>query len=86
MLHCRDLGWREHANGTLVNAANQQFDAMITVDKNMRFQTSLVGLRLRVLVVDVRFSRLHEIVPLVPQILERLETQAEGSYAVLNGG
>ena len=38
-------------NGALLAAAEAQFDALITTDKNLRYQQNLTGLRLAVLVL-----------------------------------
>ena len=54
ILHMLDLGWEELRNGDLLRRANERFDVLVTVDKNMRFQSNLRGMRLRVAVLDVK--------------------------------
>lgn len=46
-----EMGWMALNNGELLNAAEASFDAMITTDKNLRYQQDLTGRRLAVLVL-----------------------------------
>jgi hypothetical protein len=45
------MGWTELDNGALLRAAELDFDARITTDKNLRFQQNLTGRRLAILVL-----------------------------------
>ena len=46
-----ELGWTELDNGDLLAAAESEFDALVTTDKNLRYQRNLAGRRLAVLVL-----------------------------------
>jgi hypothetical protein len=46
-----EMGWTELDNGALLRAAEVDFDALITTDKNLRFQQNLTGRRLAILVL-----------------------------------
>jgi hypothetical protein len=46
-----DMGWTDLDNGALLKAANTRFDALITTDRNLRYQQNLTGLRLAILVL-----------------------------------
>ena len=46
-----EQGWSELKNGDLLAAAELQFDAFITTDKNLRYQQSLAGRKLAVVVL-----------------------------------
>ena len=83
IVHCRDLGWQALKNGTLVREADVRFDVMLTIDKNMAFQTSLKGLRLAVLVLDAKNNGLAELRRFVPSIEEALPGLAPGEFAWL---
>lgn len=80
VLHCRDLGWEREANGRLVRLAASRFDAMLTADKKMPHQTSLAGLDLAVLVLDVRDNRVEHIFEFVSAIRDALPTAPPGAY------
>jgi predicted nuclease of predicted toxin-antitoxin system len=84
-VHCRDLGWRHLENGQLVRVADEQFDVLVTVDKNMPHQTSLKGLSLRVVVLDVNSNRHAEVRAVIPKVLVKLESLEEGSYTSVGG-
>lgn len=67
-------------NGALVKAADGRFDAMLTIDKNMAFQTPLRGLALAVLVLDVPTNKLDDVLRFVPLIDVALESLEPGTY------
>ena len=46
-----EMGWSELANGDLLEAAEADFDALITSDQNLRYQQNLIGRRLAILVL-----------------------------------
>jgi hypothetical protein len=46
-----EMGWAQLSNGALLRAAEAQFDALITTDRSLRYQQSIAGLRLAILVL-----------------------------------
>jgi hypothetical protein len=46
-----EMGWAKLENGDLLTAVESEFDALITTDKNLRFQQRLPGRRLAVLIL-----------------------------------
>jgi hypothetical protein len=46
-----EMGWTELDNGALLQAADIDFDALITTDKNLRYQQNLTRRRLAILVL-----------------------------------
>jgi hypothetical protein len=46
-----EMDWTELSNGSLLRAADAQFDALITTDRNLRYQQSIIGLHLAILVL-----------------------------------
>ena len=46
-----EMGWSELANGDLLEAAEADFDALVTADQNLRYQQDLTGRRLAILVL-----------------------------------
>jgi hypothetical protein len=57
------MGWSEIDNGSLLSAAEGEFDAIITTDQSIRHQQNLAGRRLAILVLPTtnwRQIRLHE--------------------------
>lgn len=46
-----EMGWSELRNGDLLAAAEKDFEAFITTDKNLRYQQNLAGRKLAILVL-----------------------------------
>jgi predicted nuclease of predicted toxin-antitoxin system len=46
-----ELGWSRLTNGELLASAEGRFDVLVTTDQNLRYQQSLSGRRLAVLVL-----------------------------------
>ena len=65
-------GWAGIKNGKLLALAATKFDVFLTSDKNIEFQQNLASLPLAILVVVARSNRLHDMEPLVPEILRAL--------------
>lgn len=80
----RQMNWLGLSNGRLLDAAID-FDAFITVDKNLVKQQQLAGRRLAVIVLRVRSNKIEDIAPLVPQIIALLANLNQGAVEILNG-
>jgi hypothetical protein len=56
-----DVGWGNLQNGDLLTAAEAAYEALVTTDKNLRYQQNLSGRRLAILVLPTtswpRFKR-----------------------------
>lgn len=59
-------GWSGVKNGTLLALASTQFDAFITVDKNLPYQQNQTSLPIAVLVLDSYSNELAYLLPLMP--------------------
>ncbi len=46
-----EMGWSELQNGELLQAAESQFEVLITTDQNLQYQQNLAGRRLAILVL-----------------------------------
>lgn len=76
-----ELGWSRLTNGDLLAVAEGQFDALITTDRNLRYQQSLAGRRLAVLVLPTTsWPRLQK---QVPAIVAALASLKPGDYSEL---
>ena len=68
----RNEGWASTKNGKLLALAGARFDVFLTADRNLEFQQNLTTLPLAVVVLICSRTRLQNIVPLVPELLELL--------------
>ena len=46
-----DAGWAELSNGELLDAAEAEFDVLVTTDKQLRYQQNLTGRRIAIVVL-----------------------------------
>ena len=81
--HVLDLGWAELKNGELVKKASGRFDVLVTVDKNMRHQTSLHDFDLAVVILDARTNRLSDTLPFVSDLEALLPKLQPGQFYVI---
>ena len=76
-----ELGWSRLTNGDLLVAAEKQFDVLVTTDQNLRYQQSLAGRRLAVLVLPTTsWPRLQNRIDEIVKALTSLKT---GEYLEL---
>ncbi|MGK7946883.1 MAG: DUF5615 family PIN-like protein [Microcystaceae cyanobacterium] len=78
------MGWAGIKNGQLLSLASPQFDILITVDKNLPFQQNLPQFDLAIIVLQAKSNRLADLKPLVPKVLELLETVTKGKATIVS--
>ena len=59
-------------NGELLARAANDFDALITVDKNLQYQQNLGALPITVIVLYAQSNELSYLLPLIPRLEEAL--------------
>ena len=62
------MNWLGVRNGQLLALAGQEFDAFVTVDKNIQYQQNLAKLPLAVVVLDARSNDLPVLLELLPKL------------------
>jgi len=76
-----ELGWSTLSNGELLAAAEDEFDVLITTDRNLRHQQNLTGRRLSILVLPTTsWPRLREH---TETILRETLSMVPGEYRAL---
>jgi predicted nuclease of predicted toxin-antitoxin system len=77
--HVVDLGWSSKRNGELLKLmVAEQFEALVTVDRNLPFQQDLRASGIAVVIVVARTNRVKELRPLMPQVLDALRIVKAG--------
>jgi hypothetical protein len=67
------LGWSGLSNGALLQRASDAgFDVLVTADQNLQYQQNLSRYRIGVIVLRVRSTKIEDLLPLVPGILDAL--------------
>lgn len=79
-----EMGWGGSTNGTLLALAATRFDALITVDKNLRHQQNLKCLPVAVVVLSARSNNLQALVPLIGKLRNELAALAPRSLVVVS--
>ncbi len=73
-----DCEWRGKANGELLRAAEREFDAFVTMDKNLEYQQNLRTLNLGLIVLRARSNAYKVVASLMPKVNEALRSTHPG--------
>ncbi len=76
-------GWANVADGRLLLLAQDEFDVLVTIDRNLRFQQHLPKYRIAVVVLCAKTNRLADLLPLVPKLLETLPVAPQGAATLV---
>jgi predicted nuclease of predicted toxin-antitoxin system len=74
----RDAGFSGKENGELLALAEQHFDVLVTIDKNIRYQQNMTGRNLAILVIRAASNDLDDILPHIPHALAALQSLKPG--------
>jgi predicted nuclease of predicted toxin-antitoxin system len=74
VLTVRKAGWSALKNGELLRRAAERFDVFLTADQNLQFQQNLAKLPISVVVLVASSNRMNTLHPLIPGLLEALNT------------
>jgi hypothetical protein len=78
------MGWSRLSNGQLLDAAEKQFDLLITTDQALRTQQNLADRKLAVLVLP--FASWPRLKLQAEKIVARVAALRAGEYAELHFG
>jgi hypothetical protein len=72
------MGWASFTNGELLRRAEREFDAFVTVDRNLAFQQNVSKFQIAVIVLHAASNRLADLKPVIPTVLEILPNAPKG--------
>jgi predicted nuclease of predicted toxin-antitoxin system len=75
--------WSDLDDGPLLEAAEAEYDAFVTMDQNLRFQQNLRGRQLRIVLVRAPRNTMPVLVPAAPKVLDALATMAPGELRIV---
>lgn len=75
-----EMGWGGVKNGNLLALAASDFDAFVTVDKNLPYQQDISSLPIAIVVLDAYSNELPALLPLVPRLEQTLAKFAPRTY------
>ena len=80
------MGWTSIKNGELLTLASQEFDVVLTVDRNLSSQQNLDVWSIAVIVLSAPTNRLADLRPLVPRLLAAIASPASGKAIIVGAG
>ena len=81
-----EMGWSGVKNGKLLALAAGEFDAFVTVDKNLPYQQNLTTLPIAVVVLDAMSIELPALLPLMPALELQLSSLKPKTYVRIAAG
>ena len=79
--HCEtvgEAGFTGKENGELLRLAEEHFDVLVTIDKNIRFQQNLSLRKIALLIIHSASNDVDYIRPHIPKALEALHSIKHG--------
>jgi hypothetical protein len=76
-----EMGWRGIKNGALLDLMAEEFQTIVTTDKNLPFQQNLA--RRRIAAVVLPSNRIRIVIELMPKIESALITITPGQFVEL---
>ena len=73
-----EAGFSGKENGELLDLAENVFDVLVTIDRNIRYQQNLEGRKIAVLIIRTASNDLGDIQPHVPEALAALPSLQPG--------
>ena len=81
----RERGWNRLQDGPLLDVIAGEIDALVTMDKGLRFQQRLQGRPFAVILLRAKTNRLEHLQPLVPALLQALTQIQPGEVCEIRG-
>jgi hypothetical protein len=75
------MGWRGIKNGALLDFMAEEFQTIVTTDKNLPFQQNLI--KRRIAAVILPSNRIRIVIKLMPEIESTLNTITPGQFVEL---
>ena len=81
----RERGWSGKENGVLIQDAEREFDALVTMDQGIPHQQNLQDVRLVILLLEAPSNRLADLAPLVDEAKAALSEAHPGEVVSVQG-
>ena len=75
-----EAGFSGKENGELLALAEEKFDILLTVDKNIRYQQNIAGRKIAILIIRAASSDFEDVRPHIPDALTALQTIQPGQF------
>ena len=78
------MGWAGIKNGELMRLAEEEFDAFVTVDRNLSYQQDIPRYSISLIVISSISNRYDDLKPFGERVIEALETSGPGSVTLIS--
>ena len=78
-----EYGWSGKKNGDLLRSAAQEFDVLVTMDRNIQYQQHLVSYDLGLLLIKARSNRRQDVEPVMPEVNSVLREIKPGELRIV---
>ncbi len=79
----RRHGWASKANGELLDAAQYEFDALITMDRGIEHQQNLARFDIAVVLIRAPSNRPRDLAPLAEAVVDAVRNTPPGTLAIV---
>ena len=80
-----EMNWSGLKNGSLMKVAvEENFDVLLTIDKNLEFQQKIKKYRLTIVVLDVQKSKIENLLELLPKFKEQIKDFEKGNIYLID--
>ena len=80
-----EMGWAGVKNGELLRLAADQFDVLITVDRNLEYQQNFARLSRAAIVIHAPSNDISALRPLMPAVLAAIPETKPGVVTQIRG-
>jgi predicted nuclease of predicted toxin-antitoxin system len=78
-----ERGWSVMKNGELLRAAEREFDALVTMDRNMEHQQNLGSVDLGFVLISARSNRRRDVESVMPEVNRALRRVRAGELTTV---
>jgi predicted nuclease of predicted toxin-antitoxin system len=75
-----DAGWSGKENGELLSLAEQLYEVLVTIDRNIRHQQNLAGRKISILIIRTVSNDYEDIRHHIPAAIEALKSVRPGQF------
>jgi predicted nuclease of predicted toxin-antitoxin system len=79
----QEAGWAGKKNGELLSVAENDFDVLVTVDTNLRYQQNLAGRKIAIVVLQSSSNRLDYLRQHFPACVQAIEKIKPGEVVLV---
>lgn len=80
----QECGWAGKKNGELLRLAQEQFQAFVTVDRNLYFQQNLAKFDVAVFILSSPTNHFSDLQSLIPRLLVELSTAKKNQVVIIS--